>query len=116
MLGFETFKNLLLYYSALCCRILDPLVFGDYPKMMKENVGSRLPAFTNHESKQVKGSVDFIGVIHYFNIYAKDNSNSLKMEYRDYSMDAAIKLIRKFIYLLLLQIKDCFQSMIGQVR
>ncbi|GLT53290.1 hypothetical protein SLA2020_265730 [Shorea laevis] len=73
--------------------ILDPLVFGDYPKMMKENVGSRLPAFTNHESKQVKGSVDFIGVIHYFNIYAKDNSNSLKMEYRDYSMDAAIKLI-----------------------
>lgn len=79
-------------------------------------MGSRLPAFTNHESKQVKGSVDFIGVIHYFNIYAKDNSNSLKMEYRDYNMDAGVELIRKFSLLILLQIKDCFQSMIGQVR
>ncbi|XP_062145524.1 beta-glucosidase 11 isoform X1 [Alnus glutinosa] len=73
--------------------ILDPLVFGDYPKTMKENVGSRLPAFTNHESKQVKGSVDFIGVVHYFSIFAKDNSNSLKMEYRDFNMDAAVQLI-----------------------
>ena len=64
---------------------------------MKEIVGSRLPAFTNHESKQVKGSVDFIGVIHYYGLYAKDNSNSLKMEYRDYNMDAAVELIRKFL-------------------
>jgi beta-glucosidase len=94
MLGFETlFKNFGCH--ALCCRILDPLVFGDYPKTMKENVGSRLPAFTNHESKQVKGSVDFIGVVHYFSIFAKDNSNSLKMEYRDFNMDAAVQLIRK---------------------
>ena len=71
-----------------------------------------MPVFTDHESKQVKGSFDFIGIVHYNNMYVKDNSNSLKMAYRDFLMDAAIELIRKFLYLLLLQIKNCFQSMI----
>ena len=79
---------------------------------MKQNVGARMPVFTDHESKQVKGSFDFIGIVHYNNMYVKDNSNSLKMAYRDFLMDAAIELIRKFLYLLLLQIKNCFQSMI----
>ena len=71
-----------------------------------------MPVFTDHESKQVKGSFDFIGIVHYNNMYVKDNSNSLKMAYRDFLTDAAIELIRKFLYLLLLQIKNCFQSMI----
>ena len=71
-----------------------------------------MPVFTDHESKQVKGSFDFIGIVHYNNMYVKDNSNSLKMAYRDFLMDAAIELIRKFLYVLLLQIKNCFQSMI----
>ncbi|XP_042987666.1 hydroxyisourate hydrolase-like isoform X3 [Carya illinoinensis] len=75
---------------------LDPLVFGDYPTTMKQNVGSRLPAFTNLESKLVKGSFDFIGLIHYNNMYVRDRCSSLKMEYRDYDLDAAIELIRKF--------------------
>ena len=51
-----------------------------------------MPAFTNHESKLVKGSFDFIGVLHYTNIYVKHNSNNLKMENRDVLMDAAIEL------------------------
>lgn len=79
---------------------------------MKQNVGSRMPALTDHESKQVKGSFDFIGIVHYNNMYVKDKSNSLKMVYRGFLMDVAIELIRKFLYLLLLQIKNCFQSMI----
>ena len=66
---------------------------------MKQNVGTRMPAFTNHESKLVKGSFDFIGVLHYTNIYVKHNSNNLKMENRDVFMDAAIELTGKsFIY------------------
>ncbi|KAM3687845.1 hypothetical protein ACJW31_10G105300 [Castanea mollissima] len=73
---------------------LDPLVFGDYPNIMKQNVGARMPAFTDHESKQVKGSFDFIGIVHYNNMYVKDKSNSLKMVYRDFLMDAAIELIQ----------------------
>jgi len=33
---------------------------------MKRAVGSRLPIFSKEESEQVKGSSDFIGIMHYF--------------------------------------------------
>lgn len=62
-------------------------MFGDYPHIMKQNVGSRLPSLTKAESKMVKGSFDFIGVVHYFTGSIKDNSSSLEEEYRDYSTD-----------------------------
>ncbi|XP_013630319.1 PREDICTED: beta-glucosidase 3-like isoform X3 [Brassica oleracea var. oleracea] len=45
--------------------MLGPLIFGDYPDEMKRTVGSRLPVFSLEESEQVKGSSDFIGIIHY---------------------------------------------------
>ncbi|CAA7031032.1 unnamed protein product [Microthlaspi erraticum] len=45
--------------------LLRPLIFGDYPDDMKRTVGSRLPVFSEEESEQVKGSSDFIGIIHY---------------------------------------------------
>ncbi|CAH8306454.1 unnamed protein product [Eruca vesicaria subsp. sativa] len=45
--------------------MLGPLIFGDYPDEMKRVVGSRLPVFSEEESEQVKGSSDFIGIIHY---------------------------------------------------
>jgi beta-glucosidase len=73
--------------------IAHPLIYGDYPSTMKKIVGSRLPAFTDDESQLVKGSVDFIGMIHYFTIYIKDNSSSLNLEERDYSLDMGIELI-----------------------
>ncbi|CAK7348301.1 unnamed protein product [Dovyalis caffra] len=72
--------------------VADPLVFGDYPITMKRNVGSRLPAFTNHESKLVKGSVDFIGLIHYQAVYIEDNSISLEQENRDFNADMAVMI------------------------
>lgn len=75
------------------CRVLDPLVFGDYPKTMKKNAGSRIPSFTKLESKMVKGSFDFIGIIHYITNNVKDNPISLLTEHRDYSADQAVKLI-----------------------
>ncbi|KAF9604915.1 hypothetical protein IFM89_011282 [Coptis chinensis] len=40
---------------------VDPLVFGDYPKIMKKNVGSRLPTFTKRESE--------LSLIEYFKDY-----------------------------------------------
>ncbi|KAG7541220.1 Glycoside hydrolase superfamily [Arabidopsis thaliana x Arabidopsis arenosa] len=49
--------------------LLKPLVFGDYPDEMKKTVGSRLPVFSKEESEQVKGSSDFIGIIHYLTLY-----------------------------------------------
>ncbi|KAJ6729459.1 hypothetical protein OIU85_020380 [Salix viminalis] len=72
--------------------IADPLMFGDYPSTMKRNVGSRLPEFTNHESKLVKGSFDFIGLIHYNYLYVEDNSVSLKEKNRDFNRDMGVKL------------------------
>ncbi|KAH7676643.1 Beta-glucosidase protein [Dioscorea alata] len=68
--------------------IMDPLVFGDYPKIMKKIVGSRLPVFTKSQSKYLKGSFDFIGLNHYTSIFVIDNfAEALAMPIRDYSAD-----------------------------
>jgi beta-glucosidase/6-phospho-beta-glucosidase/beta-galactosidase len=45
---------------------LAPLTTGDYPPMMRERVGSRLPNFTDEEAALVKGSYDVIMINHYF--------------------------------------------------
>ncbi|KAI3942363.1 hypothetical protein MKW92_034471 [Papaver armeniacum] len=70
-----------------------PLVFGDYPEIMKRNVGSRLPSFTPYEAKLVKGSSDFFGLNHYASFNVKDNPESLKIQQRDLSMDMAAQFI-----------------------
>ncbi|XP_057422758.1 hydroxyisourate hydrolase-like isoform X2 [Lotus japonicus] len=72
--------------------IMEPLMHGDYPISMKRNAGARIPAFTSHESEQVKGSSDFIGVIHYTNVIITDNSEVLNIKLRDYSTDMAAKI------------------------
>ncbi|KAG5080174.1 hypothetical protein JHK86_004239 [Glycine max] len=75
--------------------IVEPLVHGDYPISMKTNAGARIPAFTNRESEQVKGSYGFIGIIHYNNANVTDNPNALKTELRDFNADMAAQLIRQ---------------------
>jgi len=40
----------------------DPVFFGNYPAIMVQNVGDRLPKFTEKQSKLLKGSHDFYGV------------------------------------------------------
>ncbi|BBH05461.1 beta glucosidase 11 [Prunus dulcis] len=75
--------------------ILNPLVFGDYPDVMKKNAGSRLPAFTSLESRSVKGSCDFLGINYYNTLYAKDYSSVLKKEKRDFNADSGIKIMSK---------------------
>ncbi|KAJ4824304.1 hypothetical protein Tsubulata_029365 [Turnera subulata] len=69
--------------------IAHPLVFGDYPTIMKQNVGSRLPVFSSQESKLVKGSFDFFGVLYYSVYKVKDWSSSLELENRDFVEDMA---------------------------
>ncbi|KAG2326095.1 hypothetical protein Bca52824_008823 [Brassica carinata] len=44
---------------------LDPVIYGDYPKVMKTYVGSRLPSFTAEQSKMLRNSYDFIGINYY---------------------------------------------------
>ncbi|XP_019088731.1 PREDICTED: myrosinase 4 [Camelina sativa] len=59
---------------------LDPLVYGDYPKTMKDTLGERLPRFTDLESQLVKGSMEFLGLNYYYTQYATD---SLQPTYKD---------------------------------
>lgn len=50
--------------------LLEPLVFGDYPFIMKALVRNGLPTFTEKEKALVKGSYDFIGCNYYTARYA----------------------------------------------
>ncbi|XP_020274144.1 beta-glucosidase 22-like isoform X2 [Asparagus officinalis] len=67
--------------------VMNPLVFGDYPEIMKKNAGQRLPSFTKEESKQVKGSFDFIGLNHYTSAYVKDSPSDQMSDLRDFTAD-----------------------------
>jgi len=53
----------------------DPVYFGDYPEVMKERVGKRLPSFTEEEKILLKGSSDFFGLNHYWSNYAFHTDN-----------------------------------------
>ncbi|KAG9447398.1 hypothetical protein H6P81_013526 [Aristolochia fimbriata] len=70
---------------------LDPIVYGDYPASLKEIVKSRLPSFDEEESKQIRGSFDFIGLNHYSVIYVKGSSPDWDKSERDYVTDISAK-------------------------
>ncbi|XP_050371137.1 beta-glucosidase 11-like [Argentina anserina] len=72
--------------------VVHPLVYGDYPRVMKKNAGSRIPTFTSAESAQVQGSFDFIGLNYYVTLYAEDFSAALNIQERDYTADSAIQI------------------------
>lgn len=51
-------------------RYMVPLTKGEYPKSMQSQVGNRLPKFSEEQSKQLKGSFDFLGLNYYSSFYA----------------------------------------------
>nr|PNR45839.1 hypothetical protein PHYPA_015610 [Physcomitrium patens] len=53
---------------------LDPIYRGDYPAVMRTNVGNRLPEFTADELALLKGSLDFIGLNHYTSRFISSGS------------------------------------------
>lgn len=52
----------------------DPIYLGDYPKIMKEIAGNRLPNFTREEKRLLKGSCDFLGINHYTTLFCGKSS------------------------------------------
>jgi beta-glucosidase len=54
----------------------DPIFKGDYPAVMRERLGDRLPHFTDAESELLKGSADFFGLNHYTTMYAANAADS----------------------------------------
>lgn len=63
---------------------LHPLVYGDYPSVMKTTIAeysslqgypfSRLPEFTAEEQQAVKGAFDFVALNHYTSAVVRDAS------------------------------------------
>eukprot|EP01084_Bolivina_argentea_P023752 44364_1 len=43
----------------------DPIFKGDYPNIMKQYIGNRLPTFTTEQKIDLNGSHDFFGLNHY---------------------------------------------------
>lgn len=78
-------------------RVLHPLVFGDYPHVMKKIVGKRLSSFSEEESDLVKDSFDFLGVIHYTTFYIKHLSNSLQGDLLSDTNAALIRMVLSLV-------------------
>ncbi|KAI3449486.1 hypothetical protein Pfo_006151 [Paulownia fortunei] len=72
--------------------VINPLIFGDYPDIVKKHAQTRIPAFTKDESEQIKGSLDFIGVNHYLTVFIKDDP-SMKRDINDFYADMAAEII-----------------------
>ncbi|KAJ8430226.1 hypothetical protein Cgig2_009404 [Carnegiea gigantea] len=70
---------------------LDPLMFGDYPRSMRERVGKRLPKFCKAEKALMKGSLDFVGINHYTTYYAwDDNTHLVETLFKDVLSDSGV--------------------------
>ncbi len=48
----------------------DPVFKGDYPAVMRQRLGKRLPQFSDEERLLLKSSCDFFGLNHYTTMYA----------------------------------------------
>lgn len=56
----------------------DPVYKGDYPAVMKERLGDRLPKFSEAEKVMIKGTSDFFGLNHYTTMFAAQASEIKK--------------------------------------
>ncbi len=52
----------------------DPIYLGDYPAVMRERLGDRLPEFSDEDRELLAGSSDFFGLNHYSTLYAEEKS------------------------------------------
>lgn len=70
---------------------MHPLVYGDYPPVMRNRVGARLPPLTVEESEKVRESFDFIGFNHYLIIRIRSIKANFSQKLGDYYVDAAVE-------------------------
>jgi beta-glucosidase len=54
---------------------VEPLVFGDYPVVMRERLGHRLPHFSTAERNDLVGSADFFGLNYYSSMLVSNSDN-----------------------------------------
>ncbi|XP_047049422.1 beta-glucosidase 32-like [Lolium rigidum] len=70
---------------------MHPLVYGDYPPVMRRRVGARLPALTAQESEKVRGAFDFVGFNHYLIMRVRSIETGSSQNPVDYYGDAAVQ-------------------------
>eukprot|EP00249_Psilotum_nudum_P032012 c47105_g1_i1 orf=277-1869(+) len=70
---------------------LDPIYFGDYPAVMRKEVGDRLPQFSPEDISLLRGSLDFVGINHYTTRFATTPPEP-KPTQRDYMDDQRVLL------------------------
>jgi beta-glucosidase len=58
----------------------DPIWKGEYPAVMRERLGSRLPEFTPEERETLLGSSDFFGLNHYSTMYASEPKEGKELD------------------------------------
>ncbi|KAK1564341.1 hypothetical protein Q3G72_001094 [Acer saccharum] len=71
---------------------MEPLVYGDYPRIMREIVKDRLPTFSAEEKKLIQGSFDFIGINYYTSRYAKNIPIDLRATPISFSVDESVNI------------------------
>ncbi|KAK0587162.1 hypothetical protein LWI29_018489 [Acer saccharum] len=71
---------------------MEPLVYGDYPRIMREIVKDRLPTFSAEEKKLIQGSLDFIGINYYTSRYAKNIPIDLRATPISFSVDESVNI------------------------
>jgi beta-glucosidase len=69
---------------------MHPLVYGDYPPVMRSRVGDRLPALSVEDSAKLRWSFDFVGFNHYLILRVRSSSEKKDSGQRlgDYYVDA----------------------------
>ena len=67
---------------------MDPLTLRKYPESMRTLMGARLPHFSSEESKDMRGSFDFIGYNYYFTQFSVNNPIPPNSVHTVYVLDA----------------------------
>ncbi|XP_017441348.1 beta-glucosidase 46 [Vigna angularis] len=57
--------------------ILDPILFGKYPKEMEMILGTILPKFSSNDKVKLRRGLDFIGINYYASYYVRDCLSSV---------------------------------------
>ncbi|XP_047316108.1 beta-glucosidase 42 isoform X3 [Impatiens glandulifera] len=67
---------------------LDPIFHGDYPKSMRDQLGDRLPTFSEKEKELLRMTVDFVGLNHYTSRFiAHSTATSENPNYEEQQME-----------------------------
>lgn len=75
---------------------MDPIYFGDYPEVMHEKLGDRLPKFSEEQIALLMNSVDFVGLNHYTSRFIAHNESSVEHDfYKDQKLER-IGIIKSF--------------------